>query len=1204
MENLIYRGIIPYDEDSNYKFAGRQEETLLLYKRIVRNDYTVYYAASGEGKSSLIRAGLLPILKRRDYFPVYIVFKDEEFKNVENIESVLFSRIDEELKKDNVVWGISERSNYDELDDSQKEFLEKEAWWKLRNYSFKRGDTELTPLFIFDQFEEVFTKASYDWTDSFFGWLERITTDYVPDSLTMEMEKWDKDIVLATQKNFKALFSFRTEYLGDLEYWCVQKHFLPALQENRMCLKPITPQGAREIIRLNEDVLGIYADKIMQGCAEKQADIVNKDRPCVYALILSVVCQTLSEMPDKERKGLLEELGKEQEQAINKTLLGFYKKKLKEAELDYAKDEKIIEAIENALVDENGKRRRRDTDETSMVSLKRWMDELSRKEIGLIKIMGKRNKEREDICTVEFPHDRLCKAIDAARKERQRKIVWKLKRQGEWMQFGGISVVIGIIVFLWNMMMSTIKPVIGCIIHTFEEGETKINGFYKVLDTLWSDYMHGKPSVLLERSLDEGFSTILLMIMLIVFMPLMVIFIARKSKNGQIASLVISSVCSIGFVLLAFRNDNIVFGDDYVPVFTYLGLIVSICILFCSWRRFKSLNKLGVTHSSNGQLSLWPLWGGYFLFATYLFYEFLRRTTFGINEPCDSAWAIVALPMLYSLWAWGFFNMKSNRDRPCMSLVPIGIGLLALGIVFGIAQFIPFYNPLRQSYGMPVSLFFIAIAIGVSCFVFWGTKSSSQYYALSKGKRIVVMASASCVLLLSFFLNLGYNPIKINPSSVFKVNSWRTVWVQNSDSIGVQKLGVRYATKGDTIVPCCIEIESLDSCLSKGDFFIPIKKKLDYRLDWRNIDFYEFKYNVTDSIMTGKILVYPLLEEYFKEIISNNLKSKPSRKDSINYYAAKLFTELRNSEIAYLQFGTSCNADSIKSLPILRELQQQSLNTKLSELSIDTMDTTIMSNSNVRAQELMYILEDEHLADFQCELIRSLLLCFLTDYVSLKYMPAIFTISTYYIPAFFFNAVLSMDLRYSLGYSSNSDILMKKNKGYSGIRMEYLRKRRLFAWYAIFNTVCLMNIGDINSYCNSYLNSISDTDEKSDFKDVIEVKIEQIDDMIDKISETDRLFIQIKDSVLNCLSPILDKYSSGIYNNFFYNVCENLIIESKSRGNDIKKDTILLSKYPFYRSKGSEVIFEYCGNKNWKEKLKQINLTNRLKYMQNYNNNE
>ena len=185
------------------------------------------------------------------------------------------------------------------FDTETSENLKDNLWWRIRNYCFKRGDTELKPLFIFDQFEEVFTKASYEWTDRFFTWLEEISTDYLPGLLRESVNSWGVDV--PTQKNFKALFSFRTEYLGDLDYWSVQKHFIPSLQENRMCLKPLTPKGARDVINLNESSLGKYADKIIDGCAEAKTNINSDDQPCVYALILSVVCQTLSEIPDKER---------------------------------------------------------------------------------------------------------------------------------------------------------------------------------------------------------------------------------------------------------------------------------------------------------------------------------------------------------------------------------------------------------------------------------------------------------------------------------------------------------------------------------------------------------------------------------------------------------------------------------------------------------------------------------------------------------------------------------------------------------------------------------------------------------------------------------------------------------------------------------------------------------------------------------------
>ena len=117
-----YLGITPYEEEQQFDFVGREDETWALYDRISRNDYTVYYAASGEGKSSLIRAGLLPILRRREYYPIYIVLNDNEIKDKSLIADIIDKRINDEENK----W----RNTYEEisyvLSEKSKSYLEKE----------------------------------------------------------------------------------------------------------------------------------------------------------------------------------------------------------------------------------------------------------------------------------------------------------------------------------------------------------------------------------------------------------------------------------------------------------------------------------------------------------------------------------------------------------------------------------------------------------------------------------------------------------------------------------------------------------------------------------------------------------------------------------------------------------------------------------------------------------------------------------------------------------------------------------------------------------------------------------------------------------------------------------------------------------------------------------------------------------------------
>lgn len=167
-------GILPYNEEERYIFVGREAETQELYGRVIRNGYTVYYAASGEGKSSLIKAGLLPILRGINYFPIYIVFTEDDFAQQDDgIENIIhrhivaeIARYNEKIDNENQkvelkhsLWFENNKQNIDSID-----FLENNEWWKIRNFRIVQktssGEKEFIPLLIFDQFEEVFTKTS------------------------------------------------------------------------------------------------------------------------------------------------------------------------------------------------------------------------------------------------------------------------------------------------------------------------------------------------------------------------------------------------------------------------------------------------------------------------------------------------------------------------------------------------------------------------------------------------------------------------------------------------------------------------------------------------------------------------------------------------------------------------------------------------------------------------------------------------------------------------------------------------------------------------------------------------------------------------------------------------------------------------------------------------------------------------------------
>ena len=78
-DNNPYRGLQAYEERHGNLFFGRDKLIKRLYTdHIKTNSLTVVVGASGTGKSSLVKAGLVPFLKRESFFKQRREFKDTE----------------------------------------------------------------------------------------------------------------------------------------------------------------------------------------------------------------------------------------------------------------------------------------------------------------------------------------------------------------------------------------------------------------------------------------------------------------------------------------------------------------------------------------------------------------------------------------------------------------------------------------------------------------------------------------------------------------------------------------------------------------------------------------------------------------------------------------------------------------------------------------------------------------------------------------------------------------------------------------------------------------------------------------------------------------------------------------------------------------------------------------------------------------------
>ena len=65
-------GLESFEEDSHAFFFGRDREIQSLHKHVREAPVTVLYGQSGLGKTSLLRAGLFPLLREHGFLPIRV----------------------------------------------------------------------------------------------------------------------------------------------------------------------------------------------------------------------------------------------------------------------------------------------------------------------------------------------------------------------------------------------------------------------------------------------------------------------------------------------------------------------------------------------------------------------------------------------------------------------------------------------------------------------------------------------------------------------------------------------------------------------------------------------------------------------------------------------------------------------------------------------------------------------------------------------------------------------------------------------------------------------------------------------------------------------------------------------------------------------------------------------------------------------------
>lgn len=227
----------PRSFELNEKMYGRDRECRQLTDRLISERIVLLHSPSGAGKTSLVRAGLIPQLKEEGFFvhPVIRVNLEKSaelveisntLKNVQRFDRYTFSTL------------LSLEEQYpdtEHIDLAKLAHMSLDDYLKFRSQTDKRDGPE---FLIFDQFEEV------------------LTID--PTDRAAKNAFFTKVGVALKNRNRWALFVMRTDYVAALEPY---ERRVPTYFSNTFHLELLGVKAALEAIQKPaQDVGGEFTD--------------------------------------------------------------------------------------------------------------------------------------------------------------------------------------------------------------------------------------------------------------------------------------------------------------------------------------------------------------------------------------------------------------------------------------------------------------------------------------------------------------------------------------------------------------------------------------------------------------------------------------------------------------------------------------------------------------------------------------------------------------------------------------------------------------------------------------------------------------------------------------------------------------------------------------------------------------------------------
>ena len=393
-------GLAPFTEEAHSRFHGRDEEVAELARRVQRKSLTVLFGQSGLGKTSILRAGLVPKLRPAGYCPIYV-----------RVSYAADSPSPTEQVKQAILHATGAAGEWTRSGIA----AEGESLWEFLHHRDDRLRTAegrpIIPLLILDQFEEIFTLAQADEAGkrraaSFLDELADLVENRPPRALEARID--DDDGLAAAfdfdRTDYRVLIALREDYLAFLEPLKAQ---MPSVAQNRMRLARMTgTQALAAVLGPGGHLLDREVAESIVRFVAGGAELRNAE---VEPALLSLICRRLNAVRLAQGRS-----------SINADLL------------EGSRDTLLADFYERALADQPPGVRR--VIEQELLTESGYRESLAEERVqrlfaaagggpGTLATLVNRRllriEERLDSRRVELTHDVLCGVVKASRAQRQ-----------------------------------------------------------------------------------------------------------------------------------------------------------------------------------------------------------------------------------------------------------------------------------------------------------------------------------------------------------------------------------------------------------------------------------------------------------------------------------------------------------------------------------------------------------------------------------------------------------------------------------------------------------------------------------------------------------------------------------------------------------------------------------------------------------------